>query len=312
MTFTEAGATKGIVVGVRDSDRSRDAVAFARTLAGECGAPVVIATAYRPLGVPEYPEPTNIEELLLAEAEVTLGRMRAEARGVPADVVALCDASPARALHRLAERRGAALIVIGSSHRGEVGRVLAGTTAERLLHGAPCPVAVVPEGYRFRAGPIRSVVVAYDGSPQSGNALAIAARAARTRAAAVHVVQVVPLVPPGSLAAISGAALLAPPAELAREARAALDDELAAIDGGERISAEVVVGDPMEILADRSLRADMILAGSRGYGHLRAVLLGSVTGRLVRRAACPVLVVPRSGGAGTTELGGALTGRATP
>ena len=85
MTFTEAGATKGIVVGVRDSDRSRDAVAFARTLATECGAPLVIATAYRRLAVPEYPEPTNIESVLLAEAEVTLGRMRAEARGVPAD-----------------------------------------------------------------------------------------------------------------------------------------------------------------------------------------------------------------------------------
>ena len=41
----------------------------------------------------------------------------------------------------LAEIERASLVVIGSSHRGAVGRVFAGTTAERLLHGAPCPVA---------------------------------------------------------------------------------------------------------------------------------------------------------------------------
>jgi hypothetical protein len=36
-----------------------------------------------------------------------------------------------------------------------------------------------------------------------------------------------------------------------------------------------------------------MIVGSRGYGPYRAVLLGSVSGRLVREAACPVLVVPR-------------------
>jgi hypothetical protein len=39
----------------------------------------------------------------------------------------------------------------------------------------------------------------------------------------------------------------------------------------------------------------LLVLGSRGYGPVRRVLLGSVSGELVRGAACPVLVVPRPG-----------------
>ncbi|HEX2411694.1 MAG TPA: universal stress protein [Solirubrobacteraceae bacterium] len=35
--------------------------------------------------------------------------------------------------------------------------------------------------------------------------------------------------------------------------------------------------------------------GSRGHGPMRRVLLGGVSSRLMRRAACPVVVVPRCG-----------------
>ena len=36
-----------------------------------------------------------------------------------------------------------------------------------------------------------------------------------------------------------------------------------------------------------------MVVGSRGYGPLKAVLLGGVSGQLIRSAACPVIVVPR-------------------
>jgi hypothetical protein len=35
------------------------------------------------------------------------------------------------------------------------------------------------------------------------------------------------------------------------------------------------------------------VTGSRGYGPARRLLLGSVSGHVVREARCPVLVVPR-------------------
>ena len=36
-----------------------------------------------------------------------------------------------------------------------------------------------------------------------------------------------------------------------------------------------------------------MVVGSRGYSPLKAVLLGGVSGQLIRSAACPVIVVPR-------------------
>jgi nucleotide-binding universal stress UspA family protein len=36
-----------------------------------------------------------------------------------------------------------------------------------------------------------------------------------------------------------------------------------------------------------------MLAGSRGYGPLRSVLVGGVSGRLMRTVHCPVIVIPR-------------------
>lgn len=44
---------------------------------------------------------------------------------------------------------------------------------------------------------------------------------------------------------------------------------------------------------DRSHDLDILVIGSRGYGPLHAVLLGGVSGRVIRDAACPVIVVPR-------------------
>ena len=53
-------------------------------------------------------------------------------------------------------------------------------------------------------------------------------------------------------------------------------------------------GDPADLLAAESeLGVDLMIIGSRGYGPLGAVFLGSVSEHLMRRAACPVIVVPR-------------------
>lgn len=45
------------------------------------------------------------------------------------------------------------------------------TPAGRLLHGAPCAVAVAPAGAR-EAGSFRHVGIAYDGTPEARAALA--------------------------------------------------------------------------------------------------------------------------------------------
>ena len=97
--------------------------------------------------------------------------------------VAVASISAPRALDRLAESQHAELIVVGAAHTGHLGRIFPGSTAERLLHGAPCPVAVVPEGYRPPpAERPAQIGVAYDGSEESVAAVNGATRIARALA----------------------------------------------------------------------------------------------------------------------------------
>ena len=55
----------------------------------------------------------------------------------------------------------------------------------------------------------------------------------------------------------------------------------------------LVEGGPVRALVDCSHDLDLLLVGSRGYGPAGSLLLGRVSGRLIRRAACPVIVVAR-------------------
>ena len=78
----------------------------------------------------------------------------------------------------------------------------AGTTAERLLHGAPCAVAVAPRGYR--SGPIRRIGVAYNGSPEAEAALHAAEALAVELRAALTVYCVVEPTPPSAAMIAAG------------------------------------------------------------------------------------------------------------
>jgi nucleotide-binding universal stress UspA family protein len=63
---------------------------------------------------------------------------------------------------------------------------------------------------------------------------------------------------------------------------------------GARAGVLELEGDPMRALAAASRELDLLIAGSRSYGPLGAVLLGAVTRRLVTSAACPLMLVPRT------------------
>ena len=67
-----------------------------------------------------------------------------------------------------------------------------------------------------------------------------------------------------------------------------------------------MIPDPRVKLADLE-GIDLMLVGSRGYGPMGRVLLGSVSSQLMHAAPCPVIVVPR-GAAGVVETAGARAG----
>jgi nucleotide-binding universal stress UspA family protein len=181
---------------------------------------------------------------------------------------------------------------VPSTHRGPVGRVLAGTTAERLLTGSPCPVALAPRGYAAAQTAIGSVIVGYDGSEEARAALDVAVDIARRAEVELTIVAVAE---PASVyvteAAIDLTDLVGRTREhaehVAAEGAARIPDDVVA-------RAEVVTGDPGPALASRArAETDVLVVGSRRYGPPRSVLVGTVGHHLAREAASAVLIVPR-------------------
>jgi nucleotide-binding universal stress UspA family protein len=281
-----------IIVGVDESDRSKDAVALAAQLGRDSGADLVLVCAYAYDDTPSRASNAEWRRSLEVGAYESIRRAQEGIANLPVIAPrAIAAMSPAKAIQATATSERASLIVIGSSHRGALGRVLAGTTAERLLHGAPCPVAVAPTGFHANEDhAIDTIAVAYDRSDEAKAALLAATAIAPALGARLRVVEVLDMRWMGTPALMAGPI---PAAEIEQPAREHLDDLVAALPENVTAEAVVIMGDPEGELAAETERVDLMIAGSRGYGPHRAVVLGSVSGRLVRDASCPVLVVPR-------------------
>ena len=80
---------------------------------------------------------------------------------------------------------------------------------------------------------------------------------------------------------------------LRSDLRAVHDEALAAAGEGVRADGRFVDGSADDVLRGESAELDLLVVGSRGYGPVGAVLIGSATTALARGAACPILVTPR-------------------
>jgi nucleotide-binding universal stress UspA family protein len=229
------------------------------------------------------------------DAEATLARLAVPLHDIgDVELRPLANESPAHALQETAEQEDAGIIVVGSSHTGRLGRVLPGSTAERLLHGAPCPVAVVPLGYRTHGTPQHSVIgCAYQPTEDGEASLGAAEELASALSASLRVIHVVEPLP--RLYDTGEMPLNLPELEASVRAHAEriLSGRVARLSSDLESEGTMCIGRPAEVLIGLSETVDMLVIGSRGYGPLRAVLLGGVSGRVIRRAACPVVVVPR-------------------
>jgi nucleotide-binding universal stress UspA family protein len=285
-----------IVIGYDGRPGGEDALALGRLLCETIGA--------RPLVVIVVPFPEDLLsrkdlDQVLSEAEERLGRASGKLAGLEPETRALIHRSPSEAMHELAEEREPAAIVVGSSHRGPVGRVLLGTSGASLLAGAPCPVAVAPRDYARRedAG-LRRLGVAIDGSEQSWPALRGAAAIAKRTGAALTILGVVEPATYGYGEAFE--LLSAGEYESARhrQMEEAVERAASMVPPGIAAEQRIMTGSPSHLLAEAAEDFDLLVVGSRGYGPVRRVLLGSVSTALVRTAPCPVLVVPEGAESG--------------
>src|SRR5262245_33688491 len=201
---------------------------------------------------------------------------------------------PHQVLIATAKDVGADLIVVGATGCGPFAAELLGSTADRVLRKAACPVLVVRGELQV---PPRRVLAPVDLSPLSGDAfrcglelLSQIAKTARIEVRTIH--------------ALSFMETLA----LQRRKRGEISSEEAERRSGEELRqlvAENRTGAPLEVetavlpgearfeilreLGERP--ADLVMLGTHGRGGMDRLMLGSVASTVARKAPCSVLMI---------------------
>jgi nucleotide-binding universal stress UspA family protein len=279
-----------IVVGVDGRSGGRDALALADRLRRLFGGELVAVYAYPYDFFVSRGTSPDFEGVMHGNAnDLVTGEL--ERAGVTAHPVAMPDGSPGRALHIAAKRHDSDLIVVGSAHRGPLGRVLAGDVTVGTLHGARCPVVVAPAGYAQQATDIRTIGVGYDGSPEARAAVDLARGLAAAAGARLRVIRVLESPVPGGPGVRYYEDWHDRAEAIREEAQAEVDGLVAEL--GDIATGDIVVGDPVRELAYAGNELDLLVTGSRGYGPVQRVMLGSTSSKLVHQAPCPVLVLER-------------------
>ena len=278
-----------ILVGYDGSEQAEDALAFGRQLAEGTGAELAVAGVFALAPIWNGVDPA------VGEAEAEFANMVATAaKSVGAKGERVLSTSPALGLRDRADQIEADLIVVGSCKRGRVGQTLIGSVGVALMHGSPCAVAIAPHGYRDQADrDIDAIVVGFDGSAEAGLALMAASRLARDIGAKVKLISVAEPPPLGTGKGGSGGWHALKEA-IEEDVRDTLVQGCSAVPEG--IDAEPILasGEPAAALSEAATEPGTVLIlGSRAYGPLRRVSLGSVSRALVGSAPSPVIITPR-------------------
>jgi nucleotide-binding universal stress UspA family protein len=272
-----------VLVGVDGTANGRDAIALAAKLTDADGT-LTLAHVHAGGFSPLHPVSSVVTGETHDASQSLLEQERA-AFGLAAELVSVQAPKPGAGLHRQAERQDADLLVLGTSSRGAVGRVMLGDDTRAALNGSPCAVAVAARGYAANPAPIATIGVAYNGSAESDEALAKARELAAPAGAALRALEVVAIPTyafTGAIAPSIGDTIETMLAE-ANERVGRLPD----VDG------RAVYGLAGEELAAFSGELDLLIVGSRGYGPWRRLVLGSTSDYLQHNARCSLLVLPR-------------------
>lgn len=277
-----------VIVGVDDYDTGRDAVGLARQLAS---GKRQLTFAYVEVVALKPPDVADASESPVCRRAVERLASLAEAAEVDAEVVCVEARSVTSGLHELGVSRRADLLVIGASRRDEPDRAIVGDDTREVLRHAPCTVAVAPMGFATRSPSMHKIGVAYDGSPESEQALALARRLARERGAELAAVHVVPE-PRYTGRRATGARLVNDPWSTQAEIDEAVGkarSQMAQLGDVEPLATS---GEATEELARYGASVDLLILGSHEYGPLEAWMSGPSTAQqLADSAPCALLVL---------------------
>ncbi|MFD0142561.1 MULTISPECIES: universal stress protein [unclassified Streptomyces] len=196
---------------------------------------------------------------------------------------ALLDGSPSGMLAGLS--RTASLVVLGSRHLSRTEEFLsAGSLVVPVTARAHCPVVVVGDAEHITQQPAY-LVVGVDGSEASRAALAWAFAEADVRRCSLRALAVWQ---PPVFALHAADTMLPAERRLLAECTAGWPEKYPDV----RLTHEVAVGSPVEVLAGAAEHALAVVVGRRGQGGYSGMRVGSVVHGLLHRAHCPVITVP--------------------
>ena len=144
--------TNKIIIGYQDTPQGHDALALGELLAETLDARPLAATV--PLIATVLPwsrqlmSESELEAALRLETKEPFAAVRDRLAALDPETKAIASHSPGAALYELASEERALLIVVGSTHRGPLGRVLRGASGGRSCRGrrarSPSPRAPTP------------------------------------------------------------------------------------------------------------------------------------------------------------------------
>ncbi|OWT75653.1 MULTISPECIES: universal stress protein [unclassified Achromobacter] len=233
------------------------------------------------------PVPTDVTPLV-QQAEARLLRdLDGLVDGIQV-AVRVCTGEPAARLRQVAEDEKCALIVTGLARDETLGRMLLGTTVERLVRETSRPVLVVKRRARV---PYQDAVVATDFS--SGSRWALRAALALLPPEALTLFHAFEL-PRGPLRDTSPDTQTAKGFQrIAEESALDFVNATPELHGKPQPRCQVAAGRAERVVIDyvRQAQASLLVAGTHGTGGLTGALLGSVAEALLERAPSDVMVV---------------------
>ncbi|MFI5615503.1 universal stress protein [Amycolatopsis sp. NPDC051903] len=288
------GVDRPIVVGVDGSSSATQAVRWAAREAARRSAPlrIVHVCTLVPVAVPHAVALGPYQHVLEEQGGQWLEEAAAAAKETAPDVVVSTELSGGWAAEQLVGRSASSeLVVLGSRGLGGFTGLVVGSIAVAVATHGHCPVVVV-RGTNLHTEPRHDgpVVVGADGSATSQAAIAFAFQAAFSRGVplvAVHAWSDLPITTSWKLTADWRS--------IQQQESTVLSQWLAECQAQyPHVPVEQAVARdrPAHILLDHAKSAQLVVAGSRGRGGFRGLLLGSTSQALIYHAACPVAIVP--------------------
>lgn len=306
-------AHRRILVPVDFSQPSRKAVAAAVELAKRFDAKLALVHVTGPKGRPGSYGAFEMAGMTRDPRRPAREKLAEFAENeVPADIdlTRLVESGLAyKEIATAASGWDADLILIATHGYTGIAHAVLGSTAERVVRHAPCPVLVVrgreKRGAKIAFSPdlIHTILLTTDFSENSLAAFAHAVAWARQLSAKLFLLYVVPEHLPAELSHIG---VVLHEKRVAQDAEKQLPEFARAhLPAGQAVEKRALIGPPEHMICEtaRTLDAGLVVMSSHGHTGFKHLLVGSVAERVVQHAPCAVLVVRQPVGSEHSRVG---------